>query len=153
MSDIGKRISGFFGRLIVFSAFSAWFVFVIWGMKTWGDTNAFVSEKNTIILLALPVIVGMFILFIVVLFIGAITSKREQKKKEEKVIRIGSKEGEKIEINVPQDMDWLPKEFREGIAKFVAEAGKEVQLKSSDGTDKIPKEVKDFFKKFMEKKE
>lgn len=154
MSKIGKKVGGFIFRLVVFATFTSWFVFVIWGIKNWGQTTSFVSEKTTIVLLSLPLIIGMFILFLIVSFIGAITSRREEKKKkEDKVIKIGALEGEDIEIKVPKDLDWLPKELREGIGKFIATAGKEIQIKSSDDSDKIPKEIKDFFAKFKEKKD
>jgi hypothetical protein len=107
----------------------AWFVFVIWGMKTWEFTNPFVSQRNTIILLSIPILIGMFIIFIIVSVIGAIPSKDERKKKEEeKKFSFTTKDGDKFEFKGDDfDIEKIPAPFREIGKKFMEMAKKEME--------------------------
>ena len=125
MGKIGKSIN----RLIGFSIFMSWFVFVIWGMKTWEFADPFVSQRNTIILLSLPIIIGMFILFIIVSIIGAIPSKKKKKEEEEeKKFSFTTKEGDKFEFKGDDfDIEKIPAPFREIGKKFMEMAKKEME--------------------------
>ncbi len=84
MGKFGK----FIGRLIAFSAFAAWFTFTIWGISQWYNTESFIDQHVTMALLYIPLFIGMFILFIIVMAIGAISKankKRKEKKKEKEL--------------------------------------------------------------------
>ncbi len=123
MGKIGKSIS----RLIGFSIFMSWFVFVIWGMKTWEFADPFVSQRTAIILLSLPIIIGMFILFIIVSIIGAIPTKKKEKE-EEKKFSFTTKEGDKFEFKGDDfDIEKIPAPFREIGKKFMEMAKKEME--------------------------
>lgn len=125
MGKIGKSIS----RLVVFSAFGAWFAFTIWGLKNWGIADSMVSEKTTVILLSLLPFIAMFILFIIAMALGAIDPRK--KKKEEKKFEFTSKEGDKMEFKMGEDFDFdkIPAPFRE-IAKKIKE---EIQKEKDKG--------------------
>ena len=121
MGKIGKSIS----RLIVFSAFGAWFAFTIWGLKNWGIETSIVSEKTTIILLSLLPFIAMFILFVIAMALGAIDPRK--KKKDEKKFEFTSKEGDKMEFKVGDDFDFdkIPTPFKEIAKKIKEEIQKE----------------------------
>ncbi|MCG3222464.1 MAG: hypothetical protein H7641_13875 [Candidatus Heimdallarchaeota archaeon] len=123
MSKIGKSIS----RLFTLAIFGAWFTFVIWGLKTWGTPDSFVSEKTTIILLSLLTFIGMFILFVIASALGAI-GKRKKKKEEEKKFSFTTKDGDKMEFKGVDDFDLekIPAPFREIGKKFMEMAKKEM---------------------------
>ena len=124
MGDVGKGIS----RLLGFSIFMAWFVFVIWGMKTWEFADPFVSQRTTIILLSIPILIGMFILFIIVSAIGAIPTKKK-KEEEEKKFSFTTKDGDKLEFKAGEDfnIEKIPAPFREVGKKFMEMAKKEME--------------------------
>ncbi|NPD88694.1 MAG: hypothetical protein HGN29_08210 [Asgard group archaeon] len=125
MSKIGKLIS----RLFTLAVFGAWFTFVIWGLKTWGTPDPFVSEKTTIILLSLLTFIGMFILFIIASALGAIGKKRKkEEKEEEKKFSFTTKDGDKMEFKGGEDFDIekIPAPFREIGKKFMEMAKKEM---------------------------
>jgi hypothetical protein len=125
MGKIGKS----FSRLLGFSIFMAWFVFVIWGMKTWEFADPFVSPRTTIILLSIPILIGMFILFIISSIIGAIPGKKKKKEKEEeKKFSFTTKDGDKFEFKGDDfDIDKIPAPFREIGKKFMEMAKKEME--------------------------
>ncbi len=125
MGKIGKSLT----RLITFAAFGAWFSFTIWGLKNWGTTGSIVSEKTTIILISLLPFIGMFILFIIAMALGAIDPRK--KKKEDKKFEFTSKEGDKMEFKMGEDFDFdkIPAPFRE-IAKKIKE---EIQKEKDKG--------------------
>ena len=98
MGKFGK----FIGRLISFGAFAAWFTFTIWGISQWYNTESFINQHVTMALLYVPIFIGMFILFIVVMAIGAIskanTKRKEKKREKEGEVKIeGLKDLEKLE--------------------------------------------------------
>ena len=105
MGKFGK----FLGRLIAFGAFASWFTFTIWGISQWNNPSSFISQYVTMALLYVPIFIGMFILFIVVMAIGAI-SKANQKRKEKKREKEGvefKKEKEGVEIKSFKDLEKL----------------------------------------------
>ncbi|HUT82302.1 MAG TPA: hypothetical protein VMZ29_13960 [Candidatus Bathyarchaeia archaeon] len=57
----------------------AYVTFAIWGLVGWGDTNAFINERITVILLSLPVLTVSVLLVLVLLF--APLSKLRRKRK------------------------------------------------------------------------
>ena len=75
LGKLGKLISS----LILLGVSSSWFVFTIWGISTWNDTASLVNNKITIILLYIPLFIGMFILFIIVMAIGSAAIKGKKK--------------------------------------------------------------------------
>ena len=123
MGKIGKSIS----LLFTFAAFGAWFTFAIWGLKTWGTADPFVSEKTTIILLSLLTFSGMFILFVIASALGAI-GKKKKKEEEEKKFSFTTKDGDKMEFKGGEDfnLDKIPAPFKEIGKKFMEMAKKEM---------------------------
>jgi hypothetical protein len=97
MGKFGK----FIGRLIAFGVFAAWFTFSIWGIAYWNNPPSFIDNQKTMVVLYVPMFIGMFILFIIVMAIGAISranKKRKDKKKEKDGVKIeGLKDLEKLE--------------------------------------------------------
>ncbi len=137
LGKLGKLISS----LILLGVSSSWFVFTIWGISTWNDTASFVSNKTTIILLYIPLFIGMFILFIIVMAIGSATIK-------------GKKEEEDEEKG---DFNWIPGKAKEGFSKaigkeFVKYIGKE-KAKGEEEADFswVPEALKEKFNEFIEK--
>jgi len=108
---------------MTFAAFGAWFTFAIWGLKTWGTADPFVSEKTTVILLSLLTFVAFFILFVIAMALGAIDPRK--KKKEEKKFEFTTKDGEKFEFKAGDDFDWIPAPFKEIGNKIMEEIKKE----------------------------
>ncbi|GAH19413.1 unnamed protein product [marine sediment metagenome] len=100
LGKLGKLISS----LILLGVSSSWFVFTIWGIATWSiDTASFVSNRITIILLYIPLFIGMFILFIIVMTIGsaAIKGKKKEEDKEK------------------EDFSWVPDKTKEKFSKTI----------------------------------
>ena len=124
MGKIGKSIS----RLFTFAVFGAWFTFAIWGLKTWGTADPFVSEKTTVILLSLLTFIGMFILFVIASALGAIGKKKKKEKEEEKKFSFTTKDGDKMEFGGGEDFDFdkIPAPFKEIGKKFMEMAKKEM---------------------------
>ena len=77
-----SRIGNFFGWLIFFGMQAAFDTFVIWGLATYGETGSFVSDKTTIILIAVPtiIIVNLLLMIPAILFSTGIFKKKEEKK-------------------------------------------------------------------------
>ncbi|NHK31167.1 MAG: hypothetical protein FK730_07430 [Asgard group archaeon] len=77
MSRFGK----FIGWLIFFAMQAAYDTFVIWGLVNFGDTG-FVSEKATVILIAVPTILVINVLLMIPagIFFSGIFKKKEEKK-------------------------------------------------------------------------
>jgi hypothetical protein len=137
LGKLGKLISS----LILLGVSSSWFVFTIWGISTWNDTASLVSNKITIILLYIPLFIGMFILFIIVMAIGSATIKGKKKEDDEE----------------KGDFDWIPGKAKEGFSKaigkeFVKYIGKE-KAKGEKEADFswVPEALKEKFNEFIEK--
>ncbi len=137
LGKLGKLISS----LILLGVSSSWFVFTIWGISTWNDTASLVSNKITIILLYIPLFIGMFILFIIVMAIGSATIKGKKKEDDEE----------------KGDFDWIPGKAKEGFSKaigkeFVKYIGKE-KAKGEEEADFswVPEALKEKFNEFIEK--
>ena len=149
---------------MTFAAFGAWFTFAIWGLKTWGTVDPFVSEKTTVILLSLLTFIGMFILFVIAMALGAIGTgkKKKDEKKEEKKFEFTTKEGEKMEFKPGDDFNWIPAAFKKMAKKFGEEKegkkkfefttkeGEKMEFKAGENLDWIPDQFKEMAKKFME---
>lgn len=112
---------------MTFATFGAWFAFAIWGLKTWGTADPFVSEKTTVILLSLLTFIGMFILFVISSALGAI-GKKKKKKEEDKKFSFTTKDGDKMEFGGGEDfnLDKIPAPFKEIGKKFMEMAKKEM---------------------------
>jgi len=113
MGKIGNIIS----RLVFFCLFGSLFTFIIWGIKTWGVSDSFVSERTVIILLSIP---SLIIIFGIVMVLGAIPKKKkkEEEIKDIKKIEFTTKEGEKLAVKSKEDLEWIPEEYREMATKF-----------------------------------
>lgn len=78
-----SRFGNFIGWLIFFAMQAAFDTFVIWGLVTYGETGTFVSDKATIILIAVPTIIVINIILMIptgILFAGIFKKKEEKKK-------------------------------------------------------------------------
>jgi len=136
LEKLGKSISS----LILLAVSSSWFVFTIWGIVTWSaDTASLVNNRVTIILLYIPLFIGMFILFIIVMAMGSasIKGKKDEDKKEK------------------GDFKWVPGKAKEGFSKavgkeFVKYIGKEKEKEEADFSW-VPEALKEKFNEFIEK--
>lgn len=80
-----SRISKFFGWLIFFAMQAAFDTFVIWGLVTYGEAGTFVSDKVTIILIAVPTIIIINILLSLPATIFSVGIFKKKEKKEFKI--------------------------------------------------------------------
>ena len=134
LGKLGKLISS----LILLGVSSSWFVFTIWGIATWSlDTASLVSNRITIILLYIPLFVGMFILFIIVMAIGFAAIKGKKKEEDKK-----------------DDFSWVPGTIKEKFSKTVVkEIGKSMEKevdKDKGDFSWVTDEMKEKFFKFIE---
>lgn len=134
LGKLGKLISS----LILLGVSSSWFVFTIWGIATWSlDTASLVSNRITIILLYIPLFVGMFLLFIIVMAIGSAAIKGKKKEKDKK-----------------EDFSWVPGTIKEKFSKTVVkEIGKSMEKevdKDKGDFSWVTDEMKEKFFKFIE---
>ena len=134
LGKLGKLISS----LILLGVSSSWFVFTIWGIATWSlDTASLVSNRITIILLYIPLFVGMFILFIIVMAIGSAAIKGKKKEEDKK-----------------EDFSWVPGTIKEKFSKTVVkEIGKSMEKevdKDKGDFSWVTDEMKEKFFKFIE---
>ncbi|MHA1630998.1 MAG: hypothetical protein ACTSXO_02020 [Candidatus Heimdallarchaeota archaeon] len=60
-----NRIAKFLGWLFFFALQAAFDTFVIWGLVTYGQAGTFVSDKTTVILIAVPTIIVVNILLMI----------------------------------------------------------------------------------------
>lgn len=138
LGKLGKLISS----LILLGISSSWFVFTIWGIVTWSiDTASLVSNRITIILLYIPLFIGMFILFIIVMAIGSAAIKGEKKEHDKE----------------KGDFRWVPDKAKEGFSKaigkeFVKYIGKEKDKGEGEADFSwVPEALKEKFNELIEK--
>jgi len=75
-----NRIAKFLGWLFFFAMQAAYDTFVIWGLVTYGKAGTFVSDKVTVILIAVPTIIAINILLMIPagIFSAGIFKKKEE---------------------------------------------------------------------------
>ncbi|HUT79774.1 MAG TPA: hypothetical protein VMZ29_01120 [Candidatus Bathyarchaeia archaeon] len=76
-----NRISKFIGWLFFFAMQAAFDTFVIWGLVTYNLADTFVSDKTTIILIAVPtlIVVNIVLMIPAAIFSSGIFKKKERK--------------------------------------------------------------------------
>ncbi len=117
MGKLGKSIT----RLIFLGIFGSWFVFTIWGISYWNDPTSFVPHVTTIALMYVPLFIGMFILFIIGVVIGAIPKGKKKKKEEKEAEKKISKEFKDLKDikDFKELKEFIPDEWKEKFKKFV----------------------------------
>lgn len=64
------KLAGYSIFLLSLSILGAWGTFTIWGIVEWGNTNSFINEQITIILLAAPILLAMIVVLSIAAWIG-----------------------------------------------------------------------------------
>ncbi|NHJ85854.1 MAG: hypothetical protein FK734_10360 [Asgard group archaeon] len=77
------RFGKFIGWLFFFAMQAAFDTFVIWGLVTYGESGTFISDKTTIILIAVPTIIVINILLAIpgMIFSAGMFKKKDEEKK------------------------------------------------------------------------
>ncbi|NHJ87153.1 MAG: hypothetical protein FK734_16940 [Asgard group archaeon] len=64
------KIFGYLIAAISVIVLIGWMTFTSWGIAVWNASDPFINNRLTIVLLAVPVMLGMFIVFAIATWIG-----------------------------------------------------------------------------------
>lgn len=112
-----NRFSKFIGWLFFFALQATFDTFLIWGLVTYDEVGTFVSDKTTVILLAVPTLIAVNLLLMIpaMIFSSGMFKKKEERKFPMKDRMSGWFKGEQKKTEFKEED--IEKWFKENITE------------------------------------